>query len=298
MATPAVDQPAVDQTDTDAAHRLVRSRLLAFQKIGGPLMAAVSDWRYVEGSDDSERTAEQDAELFGKLVTVTGSLAAQLAEKLAPEDADDPAMDWLRWGAATAASDIVTASFRALGAVPDASLIERLALALDTGDAPGDVAALGAEDALEPEPLGADETLRLQIRSLTALAPVVGAVARYAFGHDAEALVEQVAGRLHARSMRVARRLAPESCSLEDWQALYLGVFAASAELYADCHYAEMDRLLDMNSEERRNYADEHGERLPMDPVWAGFELRVGMLTGLAENLTPPPVTVIDPPGR
>lgn len=274
-------------------HQLVQARLLAFQRIGAPLMAAVSDWRYVEDADESARTAEQDAALFGELVETTAAASSKLTDRLTGDNTGPG--DWARWGIAAAASDIVTACFRATGKVPDQALMDRLIQGLGAVDQVADIDAFSAGEPVSGPDDEAEDALHLRVKGVAALAPVVGAVARFAFGEQPEALVGLVADRVHARAIRVARQLAPERCPLGDWRALYHGVFQAAAELYADCHYAEMDRLLDMTPEERDGYIKENGGRLSMDPVWAGFELRIDMLTALAENLNPPEITVIDP---
>lgn len=262
-----------------AARNQVRARLLAFQKIGAPLLAAVSDWRFAADGANN-RTAEGDAALFAQLVESTVAISRKAAEKMGAKNRSED--DWIRWGLASAAADIVTAHYRATGRPMAALAADKLIEAIDKVTDP-------VNNPLKTVPkLEQDVVTALRLKMFDALAPVVGAVARFSFGYDEHALILDVAGKLHKTAAEIAAALSPDNCPEAEWATLYEGLLAAAAELYADCHYAEMDRLLDMSPDERAAYVREHGNAVPIEPVWQAFELRVSMLTTVAVHLKVP----------
>lgn len=108
----------------------------------------------------------------------------------------------------------------------------------------------------------------------------------------------EVSQTVSAKVAEVARRLAPDPCPRSDWQALCVGVMDAAGNLYADAHYAEMDRLLDMTEAERAEYVEAEGGQIPLAPVWDAFDLRMSMLTALADAIEIPAASEVAAPGR
>ncbi len=259
----------------------LRARLLAFQRIGAPILSAIADWRYVDPDSVPEaRTEEDDARLFAQMLDSTVTVANNAAEAMGA--ADGPEDDWMRWSLASALSNIVTAHFRATGRVLSVDDSERVVGAIDYGGTRVESFQLADER-------GRDRAIRsLRIRIVDAMAPVVGAVARFSFGRDAHGLVVQVTDTILSYAAEVTDRLAPASWSDEEWASMYKGVLHAACDLYADCHYAEMDRLLDMTPQERSQYVRQHEMDVPMEPVWKAFETRLSMLTTVVENLDLP----------
>lgn len=65
-------------------------------------------------------------------------------------------------------------------------------------------------------------------------------------------------------------------------------VMRAAGQIYADCHFAEADRLLYMSAEDRAAYFAQHGNVPPMTQVWQAFNQRMAMLATLAMYLEVP----------
>src|SRR5690606_39079406 len=86
-----------------------------------------------------------------------------------------------------------------------------------------------------------------------------------------------------------------------------MALLKALASLYVDCHRAEKARLLSLSESERSQIAQAGGGALPMDRLWADFELRASMMEALAESALPggdadsapaPREAVLPPPVR
>lgn len=266
-----------------------------FQKIGAPLMVAVTEVRaYGEGAAHSP---DGDAEMLSQLVAATAAVSKAAAAELGAAKGADAV--WARWAIAAAAARLVAAHYRATGAPLPVEEGARIASAIQTTQVlmNGPTGPLGnGLPARLAESTGPEQgPVALQVNLLYALAPVVGAVARFAFSYTEQALVADIAKRLQASAAETAAALAP-GASPSELSALYQAVLEACGQLYAECHYGEMDRLLDMSAEERAAYADDNGGQIPLTPVWQAFDLRLDLLKTIAANLQAPAGLSIDPP--
>ncbi|MEA1938876.1 MAG: hypothetical protein U9N14_07285 [Pseudomonadota bacterium] len=263
--------------DTPQSRHDLRARLLAFRRIGAPLLAAVTDVRF---DPEMPRSKEDDAALFTELVESTVVIARLVADRLGaqarPED------DWIRWNVATATTGVVSAHFRSTGRAMAGDQADRVLDALKLTE--NKTGGAGAE-MVGYDP---DFTTYLRIRILQAMVPAVGAVARFSFGHDEDSFLARITDRLQNTTAEIMDLLAPKAERNEDWNLLYLGVFDAAVQLYAESHYAEMDRLIDMPEVERAAYVSKHDNRVPLDPVWDNFDLHMKMLTTVASHLKVP----------
>jgi hypothetical protein len=131
-------------------------------------------------------------------------------------------------------------------------------------------------------------------KMLETLVPVVGAVAQYSFGRAEHALLAEVAERLVRTADQVTRALAPAGSTAEEWRLLCWNVLKAAGQIYTESHYAEADRLLYMNPDERAAYFTKHGNIVPMTQVWQAFNQRMAMLATLATYLDVPASAQLD----
>jgi hypothetical protein len=150
---------------------------------------------------------------------------------------------------------------------------------------PGDVEAL-------PNSVG---TFRAKI--MEAMVPVIGAVAQYAFGRAEHALLAEVADRLIKTADQMTRALAPVGTTAEQWRLLCWNILRAAGQIYTECHYAEADRLLYMNPDEREAYFKKNGNVVPMTQVWQAFNQRMAMLATLATYLEVPDMAHLESSG-
>lgn len=258
--------------------------LHAFRTIGAPLLAAVTEVRpFLQGD-----SGEGDAETFRELLAANASMAQQIAGSLGVPYGH--AADWQRWAMAGTACRITAAHYRATGkAITEAQAAEVVAALPILEEA---AQGMGLALAAPGTPMG-PEALRLKM--MEAMAPVVGAIARYSFGRTEQALVGEVAARLQKTASEAARAIAGDRVAPEAWQHLYGGVLEVAGHLYAESHYAEADRLLDMRPDERTAYLTRYGNQVPMGPVWESFDLNMAMLTAVAAYMEVPAMPQLSP---
>ena len=235
----------------------------------------------LNGPAEGEAPTGIDVEKFGALVDSTVGLSRELAEQLGASD--DQCDAWVRWALAGAASQVVATSFQATGK------------ALSDDDAKG-LAALVAD--LQGRfkaqiPAGTEAipntVATFRAKMTEAIVPVIGAVARYSFGRAEHALLAEVAEKLIKTSDQITRSLAPAGSTAEEWRLLCWSVLRSAGQIYADSHYAEADRLLYMNPDDRASYYAQYGNMPPMTQVWQAFNQRMAMLATLATYLDVPP---------
>jgi hypothetical protein len=188
----------------------------------------------------------------------------------------------VRWAVAGTASQIVASHYRATG--KPLSEQDAAQLAQTVADLQGKFKHM-ASSGQEPVP---NSIATFRAKTLEALVPVVGAAAQYAFGRAEHALVAEITEKLLKTSDQVTRALAPSGSNPEEWRLLCWSVLKSAGQIYTECHYAEADRLLYMNPDERAAYFAKHGNVVPMNRVWQAFNQRMAMLATLATYLEIP----------
>lgn len=273
------------------AQQRTAALLKAFERIGAPLITAVSEVQSWSGPDGE--SPEHDAELLARLISTTVSVSQKVADRIGAQQ--HPDADWVRWSVAAVMSPVVATQYRVTGKPLDDREAGRI---VSTVDAVAAFAAGYTEGGYGRAALELDDepAAGLRIKAVNALVPVIGAIARFAFGHQEQTLIREVLQALQSRVDRATERLLDDRADAEEHVRFELGILNAAGQLYAECHYAEMDRLLDMSPEERADYAREHNNTLPMDPVWEAFDLRMEMLMTVATHLRPTQNSQIHPP--
>jgi hypothetical protein len=256
--------------------------LAAFRQVGMPLLQALAETPGGGENGDKGEAApsEPNVERFGALVDSTVALSRELAARLG---AGEEQLDaWVRWALAGSASQVVAASFRATGRPMSVEEAQRLA---------GIAATLQAKFKSQI-PQGGESppntVATFRSRMMEAMVPVIGAVAQYAFGRAEHALLAEVAERLVKTADQMTRALAAPGASPEQWRLLFWYILRAAGQVYTECHYAEADRLLYMNPDDRAAYFARHGNIPPMTQVWQAFNQRVAMLATMATYLDVP----------
>ena len=266
----------------------MQTLLTCFRQIGVPLMQALTETPQT-GADGQTQKTGLNPDQFGALVDSTVTLSRELASQLgASEDQLDA---WVRWSLAGAASQTVAAHFRATGQPLPAEEAKRLAgIAIELqGKFKAQIPAGN-----EPVP---NTVATFRAKMMEAMVPVVGAVAQYSFGRAEHALLAEVAEKLIKTADQVTRALAPSGSTPEQWRLLCWNVLKASGQIYTESHYAEADRLLYMNPDERAAYFTQHGNIPPMTQVWQSFNQRMAMLATLATYLEVPPSAHLESQG-
>ena len=258
----------------------LQARLTAFQQLGLPLLQAAS------GGQKGDEARPLNAELLTALVDSTVMLSSKIAGELgASEDQVDA---WVRWSMAGAAAQVVGSSYKTAGrplTEEEADHIARIAVDLQ-GKFKAQIPA-GQENI-------PNTVATFRAKMLEAMVPVVGAVAQYSFGRAEHALLAEVAERLVKTADQITRALAPTGASPEEWRLLCWQVVKAAGQVYTEAHFAEADRLLYMEPDERAAYFAQHGQVVPMQQVWQSFNQRMAMLATLATYLEVPESARLD----
>ena len=258
----------------------MQSLLTTFRQVGLPLLQALSDTSANRQAAGGEQQGA-NTELFNSLVDSTVNLSQKLAASLGASDDEIDA--WVRWALVGASSQVVAANFKSTGQPMQGDEADRLA-----------AIAVDLQNRIKTPLLPANEQIpntvaTFRAKMMEAMVPVVGALAQYSFGRSEHALLAEVAEKLLKTADQVTRALAPAGSTPEQWRLLCWNVVRAGGQIYTESHYAEADRLLYMNPEERTAYFAAHGNVPPMTQVWQSFNQRMAMMATLATYLEAPP---------
>jgi hypothetical protein len=264
----------------------MQSLLTTFRQVGLPLLQAIGE---AQSKEENAEPQPLNTAVLGALVDSTVMLSQKLAAEIGASD--DQVDAWVRWALVGAASQVVGATFKTAGRpLTDDEATRIAAIAIDLqGKFKAQIPA-GQENV--PNTIA---TFRAKM--LEAMVPVVGAVAQYSFGRAEHALLAEVAERLVKTADQVTRALAPTGATPEEWRLLCWHVLKASGQIYTESHFAEADRLLYMDPEERAAYFAQHGQIVPMTQVWQAFNQRMAMLATLATYLDVPESARLDAGG-
>jgi|ERR1043166_2968427 hypothetical protein len=277
MAEAAAKQMPLENVSGPRA--ALHARVAVLKHVVTPIIQAMADVR-AANKEQPLPSPEEEARTLHTLVD--GAMALSEATTSIFNADKEPLDDNVRWMIVHAATQNVAARFRSTGAVMTAEDAQKIAeAAFDTKEKFQSQAVASGESV--PNTLGT-----FRARMLEALVPVVNAVAQYSFGRAEHLLLAQVSERILKTSDQVTRSLAPAGCPPRDWRLLCWSVLQAAGYLYSDCHFAEADRLLYMDKEERDAYFREHDNMPPLTFVWQSFDQRMAMLATLITYLDVP----------
>lgn len=270
-----------DETNTNkaASSANVQTLLASFRHVGMPLLRALSE------AHRDEETGNKvvdgiNAEKFSALIDSTVALSRELANMVGAGEGELDA--WVRWALVGSASQVVASNYTATGKAMTEDNAKHLAQVAATLQEKFK-SQIPSEGETIPNTVGT-----FRAKTMEAMVPVVGAVAQYSFGRAEHNLLAEVAERLVKVSDQMTRALAPAGATPEQWRLLCWNVLRAAGEIYAESHYAEADRLLYMNPDERTEYFEKHNNTLPMTQVWQAFNQRMAMLATMATYLEVP----------
>lgn len=265
----------IETTDTNAR---MQSLLASFRQIGAPLLQSIAE---VAGSKSDGQPTPVDPAQFTSLVDSTITLCHALTDEIGESESELESS--VRWALAGSASQVVASSYRATGRALSAEEARQLAST-----------ASSLQDKFKSQIPTGGETVpntlaTFRAKMMESMVPVIGAVAQYAFGRAEHELLAEIADRLVKMSDQVTRAVAAPGSTPEQWRMLCWNILRAAGQIYTECHYAEADRLLYMNPEERAAYFAQHGNVVPMAQVWQAFNQRMAMLATMATYLDVPP---------
>jgi hypothetical protein len=264
--------------------------LAAFRDLATPILNAVAETGGPNAADPDrpEKTPENNAAIFGELLKNVADLSAQVTQQLGFDD--NVQFDGVRWELSKIMAQLVASYFRATaGPMPAARAEELLPIMQSAAPMVPEIVDVTA-------PKSAAEQVLPQVRAINHMIPVLSAIARFAFGRPEGEVMAEVAAKLLDKNHQLVQSLLPSEVTESERLQFEDGLLEALGKIYAESHYAEMDRLLDLPPEERAKYVQSYNNKPPMEPVWQAFDLRVTMLSAMVDAIQIPAGSSLDLP--
>jgi hypothetical protein len=256
--------------------------LTAFRDLATPILNAVAETGGPNSGDPDrpEKTPENNAAIFGELLQNVGDLGKQVATNLGYDESAK--YDGVRWEVAKIMAQLVASYFRATAMPMPIARAEELLPIMQSA------APMVPEIMDVTNPQSPTEAMLPQVRAINHMIPVLSAIARFAFGRPEADVMAEIAGKLLHKTQELVTAQVPDDFSPAERKQFEDGILESLGKIYAESHYAEMDRLLDMPPEERAKYVQSYNNKPPMEPVWQAFDLRVGMLMAVIKSIAIP----------
>ncbi len=264
--------------------------LTAFRDLATPILNAVAETGGPNSDDPNrpEKTPENNAAIFGELLQNVGDLSKQVAQQLGYDDTAQ--YDGVRWETSKVMAQLVASYFRATAMPMPTARAEELLPIMQSA------VPMVPEIMDVTRPSAPTETMLPQVRAINHMIPVLSAISRFAFGRPENEVMADIAVRLLNKTLELSNSLVPDEVTPAERKQFEDGILEALGKIYAESHYAEMDRLLDMPPEERAKYVQSYDNKPPIEPVWQAFDLRIGMLTELIKSIAIPGGSQIELP--
>ena len=243
-------------------------------KLGVPLMEAV------QAHSRPDSPPAQEAGTLAALLGQSVQLGLSVAQKLDLREGQGDA-DAVRLALAAMSAKLVGESYRLQGRVPAENDTARLTRALEAVLTFADNFTPSAEHTARLRTAGAEKPLfdmaKSQVFYLSAMEPVLGAIAEFPFGQNETAMIQTTAERLQQRAAMLREAMIGASAEKAESSFAELMILQSLARIYADCHRGETARV-----------AASNGDVSPsVDPVWKAFDLRLAMLETLLNVAVP-----------
>ena len=261
--------------------------LQALEKLATPLVAAISEVSVRQmivpdpkQSGSMRPEAEQVAGLLTKSTQMSIGLSNLVDMKLPDGEADS-----LRLALTSLASPLMANIYRLAGRTPTDGEIDRVNSAMTAvmnyadGFAPaGDANVRMAQ--IDTDFFPTDPT-QVTLLYMNALLPAVNSIMAYSFGQPEKKLVQDVSERLVREAKVLRGRIFPDLPEGPDAAKADLALLRMTAQIYSQCHFAEMAKLMATEDQVRQGMAP------AMTTLWQSFILRMQMLEILGDALIP-----------
>lgn len=253
--------------------------LQVLEKLGTPLMAAISETQFRDQmmGGNAIQPPQAEAEKMARLLSRSADLGVHLSSLIDLNDTQDEG-DSVRLALTALAAPLVANVYRLSGQIPNEVVVDKIKDTLQAAILFSDQFSAGADASARLQGIDRDffpaDDHQIFIQTLMALVPAVNAVAAFAFGQAEKTLVQTVCDRLVIKAKGFCRNLAPELSGMDAARA-ELVFLRAAVQIYAQCHFAEMAKMMSAQDAERSPPS--------LDPVWQAFELRMEMLSIVAK---------------
>lgn len=245
-------------------------------KLGVPLMEAVQS--HARGADAAPA---QEAGTLAALLGQSVQLGLAVAQKLDLREGQGDA-DAVRLALAAMAAKLVGESYRLQGRVPSDGDTARLTRALEAVLTFADNFTPSAEHTARLRTASAEKPIfdmaQSQVFYLSAMEPVLGAIAEFPFGQNETVMIQSAAEKLQQRASSLREAMIGASAEKAESSFAELMILQSLARIYADCHRGETARIL----------ANQNNDAPPsIDVVWKAFDVRLAMLETLLNVAVP-----------
>ena len=251
--------------------------LQIFEKIGGPLLAALGGNANAPQEAEADKQLAADTQQTAELLAKSVQLSIDLGKMASIETAAEDEADTLRVALAALAGPMVAGQFKQLGRTPSDQDLSRITSSLEavltfSENFAGDATHTTALENLQAsgQAVSAHQT---NIQYLHLFIPVIEAVGKFAFGQQDKTLMRDIAGRLSNEAKLLRAEIFGESLSADDAKRAELGLLRTLAQIYAGAHERSIAKA-----------ATDGGD---IKMVWDDFETQLSMLQTLGENLAP-----------
>jgi hypothetical protein len=253
-------------------------------KLGVPLMGAVQVHGHGDGAPD------KDAKVLAAMLGQSVQLGLAVAQKLDLKEGQGDA-DAVRLSLSAMAGKLVGDSYRQTGRLPNEADTARMTRALEAVLTFADNFTPSAEHAARLRSVGTDRPVfdmaQSQIFYLSAMEPVLAAIAEFPFGQNETTLIQTTAENLQSRAANLREAMIGASAEKAESAFAELMILHSLARIYADCHRSETARILSN---------PDQSTAPSLEPVWKGFDLRLAMLETLLNVAVPGEMPESAPP--
>ena len=232
------------------------------EKIGAPLVSAIE----VTASSASESgeidTSTILAQMLGQSVQASISLSASV--EMPTEEA---AADSARLGMAGLVASVIADFYRAHKRVPNETDMGRIVKALQSVAAFGENFQTAQDQASRLALLGQDtllfDALQVNLVVMQIMTPVMNAITEFPFGQSETKLMQEVSDKLQTYAQDLVK-LTGDTSKLAEMMTL-----KSLAQIYAQCHLSETERLMKASDEARAS--------VTIESVWTHFDKKLAM---------------------
>ncbi|MBN8520448.1 MAG: hypothetical protein J0L77_00935 [Alphaproteobacteria bacterium] len=244
-------------------------------KLGTPLMQSAS----AVGGDDMTQ-AKALAAMVGSSVQLGMSLGQVVGVNDTAGNEDEA--DGIRVALTTLSGPMIAELYRVSGKIPGDDDVRRLSKSLESivtlaqnfSPSAGHTARLKLMDGSRP----LYDASQSQIFYLSALLPVLSAVAEFSYGIPETQLLSDIAQKLDIRAENLRGDLMGAGADEAEIKFSELMILHSLARLYAECHRAQTLKIM----------ASDQAEKTPdIVDVWSAFDIRLSMLETLLNIAVP-----------
>jgi len=237
------------------------------EKIGTPLVSAIESVSATQSEAVEADSSTILAQMLGQAVQMSIGLSPSVEMP-----ADEAEADSARLGLAALAASIIADFYRAHKRVPAEADIGRMVKSLQSVSAFGENFAAAKDQGSRLALLGQDtllfDVLQVNLVTMQLMTPVMNAIAEFPFGQVETKLLQDVLAKLQNYAQDLLK-VTNDTSKLSEMMVL-----KSLAQIYAECHAGEIDRLMKASDEARAS--------VTIDSVWARFEKRLGMAEVMA----------------